>query len=145
VRARPRGSRGRRRLDREPLGRPLFTADDRVFLQAVVRAGYANPFSPVRVEAERAALGAFFVDLGALPAAPSNRQRIASRLRPILDAAAGTGAGATRGPARHSLRRELGATRGADADRRPPLSPLRAADVHVAIGAYFTYALARAA
>ena len=60
--------------------------DDRVFLQDVVRAGYANPFTPARVEAEREALGALFVDVGPVAAA-TNRQRIASRLRPILDAA----------------------------------------------------------
>src|SRR5262249_50686951 len=64
----------------------LFTTDDYVFLQDVVRAGYANPFTPACVEAERRALGAFFVDVGPA-AAVTNRQRIASRLRPILDAA----------------------------------------------------------
>jgi hypothetical protein len=50
------------------------------------RAGYANPFTPAGVEAEREALGASFVD-GGPAAGPTNRQRIASRLRPILDAA----------------------------------------------------------
>jgi DNA-binding NtrC family response regulator len=70
-----------------PASTPLFTADDRVFLQAVVRLAYANPFSPARSEAERAALGALFIDSGALPADPENRRRIAARLCPLLAAA----------------------------------------------------------
>ena len=69
-----------------PAANRLFTTDDRVFLQAVLRAGYANPFTPARVEAEREALDASFVD-GGPAAALTNRRRIASRLRPILDAA----------------------------------------------------------
>src|ERR1700729_1724154 len=70
----------------EPPENRLFPTDDRVFLQAVVRAGYTNPFTSARVEAEREALGAMFVD-GGPAAALTNHQRIAWRLRPILDAA----------------------------------------------------------
>jgi DNA-binding NtrC family response regulator len=70
-----------------PSSAPLFTADDRTFLQAVVRLGHANPVSPARVEAERVALGAAFVDDGALSSSPENRARIAARLRSLLDAA----------------------------------------------------------
>ena len=69
-----------------PTSAPLFPADDRTFLQAVVRLGYANPFSPTRLEAERAALGPSFLDAGTLRAAPENRTRIAARLRPLLEA-----------------------------------------------------------
>src|SRR5277367_5693235 len=68
-----------------PEGR-LFPTDDRVCLQDAVRAGYTNPFTPAGVEAEREALGAFFVG-GGPAAAFTNRQRIAVRLRPIRDAA----------------------------------------------------------
>ena len=40
-------------LSMDPPANRLFTTDDRVFLQAVVRAGYTNPFTSARVEAER--------------------------------------------------------------------------------------------
>jgi DNA-binding NtrC family response regulator len=72
----------------------LFTAVDRIFLQAVERVGYANPFASERREAERAALGVLFVDLGEAasprggpPSPDPNLRCIASRLVPILDAA----------------------------------------------------------
>ncbi len=43
----------------------LFTAADREFAAAVLRMNASNPFLPERIEAERAALGADFVERGA--------------------------------------------------------------------------------
>ena len=84
----------------------LFNKADRNFLEALSRVAYANPFSPERIELEKAALGSEFSPEQAgvwsrhadIDAIRTNVQRLAGRGRTIID------------KARTSLTKEVAAT-----------------------------------
>src|SRR4051812_24885248 len=71
----------------------LYTRAERVFLEAVSRLAYANPFLPERTEWERAALGADYVpgelvwsrNVQDLDRPRENVYRIASRLEAMME------------------------------------------------------------
>ena len=77
-----------------PEGR-LFPTDDRVCIQTVVRAGYANPFTPAGVEAEREAYRQMLVSVeelcskGALAGGETTQaifvDGIANLITPLVD------------------------------------------------------------
>src|SRR5580700_11566829 len=70
-----------------------ITAQDRAFLEAISGLGYCNPFLPERVDWERRALGAGFVEGDAVwsqavdnPEEPrANVLRIVARLEPLAE------------------------------------------------------------
>jgi len=71
---------------------PLLSAPQRSLLKAVSQLGYCNPFLPERIEFERAALGADFVEGEAVWSYHSaeqgpreNHYRIQSRLEPVAE------------------------------------------------------------
>ena len=67
----------------------LFDDDERAFLLAVLHVALANPFLPERIDAERAALGREFSEVGLvminLGTDNENVRRIGLRLVPLLD------------------------------------------------------------
>src|SRR6187399_1561986 len=70
----------------------ILTAEQRSFLEAVSRLGYANPFLPERVELERRVLGAEFLEGEPVwsyraehPEPRANVWRIVSRLEPLVE------------------------------------------------------------
>src|SRR5580704_15585994 len=73
---------------------PFLSGTQRALLRAVSQLGYCNPFLPERVEFERAALGAEFVEGEPVwsyhveqPGPRENHWRIQGRLEPVAEQA----------------------------------------------------------